>query len=385
MDTSHINHVALYAKNWYRHTGDVVADLLQIIKLDHPGKSITTKTELHNQMMADYKQWIASLPETHSEHKYLNNKIKDKNFGVQWESDTELSHIWSVLISYSIFIEDFNNVLQPPVYDFKNNLYPQYNCYPVNPFGAVPNGSPEQAYINAAKRYLSASVIDVLKTSFMSAKYHFNYDLVFKVLSATRGENFVDDSHKCEKWLRGLMYKLWNTVRKKVKDGSIEKYDVVRVGPMLAHVNTEHVGFDLSFVTEWCSASIKDVPEILLESDVRKQMSMLFDKAASMLNRSKLKKTFEIDNYSGVGLHIYERTDVTPDEFIDDHLNHLKNTFILDEDMKIESAKNMKAGIFEMSMDVENKRVTVWYELETSFGCHEYALRNGVDIDAPHM
>lgn len=385
-DVSHINHVVLYAKNWYRHTGDVCKDLLQIIRLDHPDKNILTKKELHDQMMSDYEHWISSLPEGHSERDYLVNKSRRDDFGVRWESDEELSHIWSILISYSIFIKDFDNVLQPPVYDFKNNLWPQFNCYPVNPFGAIPKGSPEKAYTDAAKRYLSSSPIDVLKTSFMSAKYNFNYDLVFRVLAVTIDENFIDDYNKSEKWLRGLMYKLWNTVRKKIKDGTIDKrYDTIRVGPMLAHVSLDRCDFDLCFVTEFGSASASDAPEILLETDTTKQMEMLFDKAASKLNRTKLKKTFEIDNYSGIGLHIREKTDITPDEFIDDHLDCLKEAFILDKNESLSSSKHMKSGIFDMSMDVENKRVTVWYALETSFGCHEHSLRNGEDTDREHL
>ena len=179
MKTDHINHVVLYAKNWYRRTGDVVADLLQMMKLDHPKKNISTKPVLHDQMMSDYSEWIDSIEDTH-EHDYKLNEFNSEEFGVRWEDDKMLSHIWSILISYNIYIKDYDGQLLPPVYDFKNNLYPQVNLYPVNPFAAIPRDSEEVEYIKAARRYLNAPMVTHLKNSFMSAMYNFDFDLTIE-------------------------------------------------------------------------------------------------------------------------------------------------------------------------------------------------------------
>ena len=386
MNVSHINHVVLYAKNWYRHTNDVVADLLQIIRLDHPDMNIQTKDELYEQMLSDYVKWIESLPEKHSKRVYLTNEKERDDFGVCWEDDPKIAQIWSMLISYSIYIKDYDNVLQPPAYDFKNNLWPQFNCYPVNPFGAIPKGSPEQAYVDAAKRYLSASTLDILKNSFMSAKYNFDYHLVFEVMKAIAPEKFTNDSKKTFKWIQGMMFKLWNVVRKKVKDGTIDKdFEVIRIGPILSSVSVERAEFNLEYVVDMGSACANDTPDILNETNLRKQIAIIFDVAASRLDRRKLKDTFKIDNYSGIGLHIADRTDVTPDEFIDDHLNYLKESFIEDEDQELHTSSYMQTGIFSMSIDMEEKRVTIWYSLDKSFGCHENSLRNSGNTSGEHL
>ena len=37
MNVEKINNVALYAKNWYRHSNDIFADLKKYVGLDLPG------------------------------------------------------------------------------------------------------------------------------------------------------------------------------------------------------------------------------------------------------------------------------------------------------------------------------------------------------------
>ena len=385
MKTSHINHVVLYAKNWYRHTGDLVVDLAQMMRLDHPEKRILVKKEIYEQMMTDYREWIESIEDAR-DRQYKMKEFEGDDFGVRWEEDRQLSQMWAILISYSIYIKDYGSQLLPPVYDFNNNLYSQYDLYPVNPFGAIPRDAPESEYIKAAKRYLDAPLVTHMKNSFMSAMYDFDFDLVIKAIKAVTPEESVRSDEDTVKRIRGMMYKLWNIVRKKVRDGVYtDYYNTERVGPLMAYINTDRCEFDMAYVVVWGVADAEIMPEILSETDKCRQMEMLFDRAASRLNRSHLKEIFKIDNYSGVGLHIGKRTDVTPDEFIDDHIRHLKECYLNLED-KLVSCSHMKAGIFNCATDVENMKVTIWYPVVDAFGCHEYSLRNKChDFTEPHM
>ena len=387
MKVSHINHVVLYAKNWYRHTGDLIGDLAQMLRMDHPGKRVyATKQEILDQMMFDYGEWIGSIENEH-DRQYKANEFYKEDFGVRWEDDKQLAAIWGILISYSIYIRDFGGILEPPKYDFENNLFPQYDLYPIDPFGAISRDAPAEEYIKAAEKYLSAPLIDVLKTSFMSAKYDFDYDLVIKCLGKSVDKKYTDNNVKTAKWIDSLMWKLWNVVWKKVKYGKYVKYyNTERIGPLMTHINLDRCDYDMSFVIDFGHASAaQDLTEEENELDLKEQMIKLYDIAASRLNREKLKKVFLFDNYSGIGLHIGDNTNVTSDEFIDDHISHLKECYFNDIEELI-SSSYMQSGIFAGSIDIEQKKVTIWYSVTTAFGTHEHSLRNkATGIDDPHF
>lgn len=124
MKTSHINHVVLYAKNFYRHTDDVVKDMQRFMQLDgHRYKKIDTPEKVWKAMRRDYLEWANSLnDELHGKTK--QSFIDEVDDNVMW-ANGEVSHIWSVLIKYGIFIPMTSTILGHPVYD-KYHM-PQFN------------------------------------------------------------------------------------------------------------------------------------------------------------------------------------------------------------------------------------------------------------------
>lgn len=101
MKTSHIKNVVLYAKNFYRHTDDVVKDTQRFMQMDgHSYKSINTPEKVWKVMRKDYLEWVNSLadmPNYADEYRYL---LKDVDKVVLWADGVE-AHIWHILITYS--------------------------------------------------------------------------------------------------------------------------------------------------------------------------------------------------------------------------------------------------------------------------------------------
>lgn len=124
MKTSHISHVVLYAKNFYRHTGDVVKDMQRFMQLDgHPFWSIKTPEKVAKVMIADYIEWVNSLPEDFH-HESKERLLKEANETVSWD-DGVAGHIYRLLIIYSNYIPMVGSIMGYPIYD-KYHL-PQFN------------------------------------------------------------------------------------------------------------------------------------------------------------------------------------------------------------------------------------------------------------------
>ena len=120
MKTSHIKNVVLYAKNFYRHTDDVVKDMQRFMQMDgHSYKSINTPEKVWKVMRQDYLEWVNSLadmPNYEDEYRYL---LKDIDEVVSWADGIE-AHIWHILIIY-------NNSYIPM--NAKYLGYPKYDQY----------------------------------------------------------------------------------------------------------------------------------------------------------------------------------------------------------------------------------------------------------------
>lgn len=113
MKTSHINHVVLYAKNFYRHTGDIVKDMQRFMQMDgHPYKKINTPEKVWNVMRKDYLEWAESIPKDNDDSKLVN----EADSVVAWTTGIA-AHIYSVLIKYSIYIPMTGSQIGYPKYD----------------------------------------------------------------------------------------------------------------------------------------------------------------------------------------------------------------------------------------------------------------------------
>ena len=102
MYIKHINHVVLYAKNFYAHSDDVVEDLKNMVFLDH-GFRPKTDEELHNIITTDYKMWIKSLPNDDSYRSVISEYKSGKLEKVAWSDDGPVAEMWHIHHSFSLF------------------------------------------------------------------------------------------------------------------------------------------------------------------------------------------------------------------------------------------------------------------------------------------
>lgn len=100
MKVSHIKHVVLYAKNFYRHTGDVVKDLQRFAELDgHPFWTVKTPEKLLNVIRKDYLEWCNSIEDEHDR----KHCIESADNSVRWEEGVP-GRLWCMLNTYKIFV-----------------------------------------------------------------------------------------------------------------------------------------------------------------------------------------------------------------------------------------------------------------------------------------
>jgi len=120
MKTSHIKNVVLYAKNFYRHTDDVVKDMQRFMQMDgHSYKSINTPEKVWKIMRQDYLEWVNSLADMPNYADEYQHLLKDVDNVVRWADGIE-AHIWHILIIY-------NNSYIPM--NAKYLGYPKYDQY----------------------------------------------------------------------------------------------------------------------------------------------------------------------------------------------------------------------------------------------------------------
>ena len=71
METKHINHVVLYAKNFYRHTNNVVKDMQRFMQLDgHRYFQINTPEKVEKWMRKDFIKWLNSIEDPEIRKRY---------------------------------------------------------------------------------------------------------------------------------------------------------------------------------------------------------------------------------------------------------------------------------------------------------------------------
>ena len=120
-------HQVLYAKNLYQHTGDLIADMRKVCKLDQPDWNFSSPTQILKFMRQQYKIWLDNTPEVE----------KDLGAQVAWDDNPITAEMWCILSSYSSFIPMTMNhgyIQELPRYDV---LKPQYNARMISMFDEV--------------------------------------------------------------------------------------------------------------------------------------------------------------------------------------------------------------------------------------------------------
>lgn len=114
---SKINNVVLYSKNFYVHSDNLIEDMFNMVRADHPETEINSVDELISIMKSDHKDWFL--------HHFSD---KDYNlYSVPWETDQTASIIYAILIDYNSYIRIYGSGLKAPVYSDKPGFYPQLN------------------------------------------------------------------------------------------------------------------------------------------------------------------------------------------------------------------------------------------------------------------
>lgn len=128
MYIKHINHVVLYAKNFYAHSDDVVEDLKNMVFLDH-GFRPESEEELHSIITNDYKMWVKSLPNDESYRGVIKECADSELEKVAWADNGPVAEMWHILITYSSEIPLFSGNFKAPFYGTKEGITykPQYN------------------------------------------------------------------------------------------------------------------------------------------------------------------------------------------------------------------------------------------------------------------
>lgn len=191
METKHINHVVLYAKNFYRHTNDVVKDMQRFMQLDgHPFFTINTPDKVINVMRKDYLKWAESIEDAYDREHYT----EWADGTVAW-ADGIAGEIYHMLIAYTGHVIPMDSIaLDYPKYD-KYHL-PQFNT--VNGGFAI-NMSFES--MNAqAKHILDETHEDRMDRFMNELMDHYDWAAAVKAVKLTSNKDITEAELQDEMW-----------------------------------------------------------------------------------------------------------------------------------------------------------------------------------------
>ena len=117
MNTPKNTHQILYAKNFYRQTGNIIADMRKVCKLDEPNWDFSSPQQILKFMRKQYAIWLENTPEV------------DKEVGskVAWDDNPISAEMWSIMSAYACYIPLSSKYIHGlPNYHV---LKPQYNAY----------------------------------------------------------------------------------------------------------------------------------------------------------------------------------------------------------------------------------------------------------------
>ena len=86
MNTPKNTHQILYAKNFYRQTGDIIADMRKVCKLDEPNWDFSSPKQILKFMRKQYVIWLENTPE-------VGKEVGSK---VAWDDNPISAEMWSI-------------------------------------------------------------------------------------------------------------------------------------------------------------------------------------------------------------------------------------------------------------------------------------------------
>jgi hypothetical protein len=160
------NHQILYAKNFYRHSGDIIDDMKVICKLDCPNQDFYSPKFILKFMREQFNAWLDATPEVK----------KERGSKVAWENDPIKAEIWSILIAYSVYIPMTSiggYIKELPNY---NVMPPQYNVKMSSIMSNVFNKSMSvEQLTEKAKEVLNMPMLEIMDklADNLVSKYNF--------------------------------------------------------------------------------------------------------------------------------------------------------------------------------------------------------------------
>lgn len=194
METKHIQHVILYAKNFYVHTGNVVKDMQRFMQLDgHKYWTINTPEKVVAAMRKDYIKWINSIEDQHT-HDFLIKNANDCK--VAW-ADGPVAEIWCMLISYSgNYIPLRKEYVGYPIYD-KYHL-PQRNIHDIDYSSCRKDDYTKM--IELAKKYIDTTLEEDYDIYMNRLMYSYPFESVASIFKANGEDGVTVSSLKDEMW-----------------------------------------------------------------------------------------------------------------------------------------------------------------------------------------
>jgi len=375
MKTSHIKNVVLYAKNFYRHTDDVVKDMQRFMQMDgHSYKSINTPEKVWKIMRQDYLEWVNSLADMPNYADEYQHLLKDVDNVVRWADGIE-AHIWHILIIY-------NNSYIPM--NAKYLGYPKYDQYHMPQFNIdirlFDRTKSFEDWNKAAKDFLDVSQEDHCDEymNILMEKYPFEeLACIFNEMGDHTSEGALQD----ELWELYTNFMDENTIG----DGTVTPgFFTLYSEHFCLDINTEHGGADFSVEAIFVDA-IYTIPGKLSVDKV----SQLF-KMAETDNRlladyeAYTKKTNEVFENNGV----YSiREDHTMSEYAIDTISSMRkeieeNYVGLYDNLVNRGKLSVGTGYFTFNVKVNEDNIELHVQLSHIFSCSimEQDLRTSMSI-----
>ena len=369
MNVEKINNAALYAKNWYRHSNDIFADLKKYVGLDHPEQLVAemSLSELYKLMRSDYIQWAESVTEDDNIGTDINNlpdAIKD---GVSWEDDPYLKVMWSILFKYRVFIPDLSSGLKPPVYSTDKDILPQLELDTINPFAALNKEyATDKDFTKSAAKYFNQTHADVMKKCFLRALKDFDFDKTGRIISELGVRGIREPKH-CAKRVERISYSLWNKARKEMAEHPEKKFFTLKEDCMAMIVRPQKMAIEIQFVPIWYSVN-KDELKLPAKAadDNNVAHKHMFDYCVDNIDKNKfgivLKNEFDDDGVMDNGI-------------AETRINRLytaaRENFFNDD-----CSQNGTYGTGGLYVRKEDNALTVYYVAVLGSGLHENSLYN---------
>lgn len=375
MKTSHIKNVVLYAKNFYRHTDNVVKDMQRFMQMDgHSYKSINTPEKVWKVMRQDYLKWVnslANIPAYSYEYEHL---LRDVDNVVLWADGVE-AHIWHILIVYSNSYIPMNA---------KYLGYPKYDQYHMPQFNInnhlFDKTKSFEDWNTAAKDFLDVSQEDRCDEymNILMEKYPFE--------ELARIFNEMGD-HTSECALQDELWDLYTNFMDEntTGDGSVTpKYFNLYSEHFYLNVNAEHGGADFS-VEAIFTDTIYTIPG-KLSVDKVSQLFKMVEADSQLLTdyEAYTKKINEV--FDNIGYHSIKEENTKVDYAIDTIRSlskEIEENYAGHYDELINKGKlGIGTGYFRFNIKVNEDNIELRVQMSHIFDCSimEQELRPSMTI-----